>query len=116
MNGKSMPSEATLFPGSEFVYIPTLRGMRLNHQTAYFDRTWIDYFADRTTQETILKSNDGGASFLGHARNERNGTSIRTGLDLYDTLQDKLLGSFEDRRFVRMYEEYLQKRFFQVIG
>jgi len=97
---------------AKYIYIPTLRGMRLSsenesHQNAYFDRTWNDYFKGKKKRsysdvETIEK-----------ARIEYHGKTILTGLDLYEWLTNKLLGGLIDRALVREYQEFLSSTFFQ---
>ena len=46
------------FSDAEFVYVPTLRGMRLGHSSdklsyAYFDRTWLDYVRTEDSKKEI---------------------------------------------------------------
>ena len=78
------------------VYVPTLRGLRIleKHESSetYYKRTHIDYFSDRAFDP----SRD----------------SIFTGLGLFDLMTKKLLGNLEDRRFIRDFEEFLSKSFF----
>lgn len=111
-NGQQPPSPPP-FAAANFIYIPTLRGMRLSSESndlshAYFDRTWTDYFKGRkklshnTNTETIEK-----------ARATHHGTSVLTGLDLYDWLTNRLLGGLSDRELIRSYQEFLSETFFQ---
>jgi hypothetical protein len=93
------------------VYIPTLRGMRLGDRSnnlshAYFDRTWRDYAGLRNRQGI-------GNVSLEDARINHHGKEIQTGLNLYDWVTDRLLGTLSDRRFIREFEQYLSNSFFQ---
>lgn len=95
---------------AKFVYIPTLRGLRvLGDKTEgahyYFDRTWNDYFSS-------LENSRVGASSTEEARRKFFGSSIVTGLELFETITANLLGSLTQRRFVRRFEEYLSTTFF----
>lgn len=104
-------SPAQVFSETEFVYIPTLRGMRLGTDAedlrhAYFDRTWTDYI------KPTDKHTSPGEKQLELARIFYSGKTVVTGLDFYDYLTSKLLGSLEDRKFIRSYEAYLSKTFF----
>lgn len=97
------------FSDAKFVYIPTLRGMRIPFNTAdakytYFDRTINDYFRNE------LKSNTGQT--LERLRATMSGKSIVTGLDTYEMVSDLLLGSLSDRRFIRDFEKFLSRSFF----
>jgi AAA domain, putative AbiEii toxin, Type IV TA system len=74
-------------------YIPILRGMRPlddAHTNLYKNRTLDDYF------QTTLAEN----------------MEIFTGLELYQTLKEKLLGEPEDREAVKNFEDFLSKKFF----
>ncbi len=100
------------FKDAKFVYIPTLRGMRLgvnddDLKYAYFDRTWADYLKGKNRQNHSREED------INQARTQMSGKSVFTGLDLYDVLTDRLLGSLADRKFVRQYEEYLSLKFFR---
>lgn len=100
------------FKDTEFVYIPTLRGMRLgvnddDLKFAYFDRTWMDYIKGANRRDHSREED------INQARLRLSGKSVFTGLDLYDVLTDRLLGSLADRQFIREYEEYLSSAFFQ---
>lgn len=111
-DGRGTQPEPPVLQNAEFVYIPTLRGMRLGTQDenlkfAYFDRTWADYIRGKSRQ------NQSRAESIEHARAQMSGKTVFTGLDLYDVLTDRLLGSLADRRFIRQYEEYLSSAFFQ---
>jgi len=101
-----------LFRAAEFIYIPTLRGMRLaiddsSLKFAYFDRTWTDYVKGRKKQAHSRDEN------IEQARTQMSGKTIITGLDFYDVLTDRLLGSLADREFIREYQDYLSQTFFQ---
>lgn len=100
------------FSNPQFVYIPTLRGMRLgfndeNLKFAYFDRTWFDYvkpdLSIPDSDITRIKENH---------RGEMSGKTIVTGLDFYDILKDRLLGTLKDRNFIRDFESFLSRTFF----
>jgi hypothetical protein len=96
---------------AKFIYIPTLRGMRLssengNHQHAYFDRTWNDYFKGKKRQSIS------GVESTETARREYHGNTILTGLDLYEWLTNKLLGGLNDRALIQEYQEFLSRTFF----
>ncbi len=98
------------FQQSNFVYIPTLRGMRVPFERddakfTYFDRTWNDYFAD--------DSNSRQSDSVERIRKSKSGSSIVTGLDLFDVVTDHLLGSLKDRKFIRNFERFLSKSFFE---
>lgn len=106
LNGgpKSLEDEPR-FENTQFVYVPTLRGMRLSSgdddlSHAYFDRTYTDYFQRSSASAA-------------EARGSLMGTEIVTGLDLYKAITNKLLGNLADRQFVRSYEKFLSNTFFQ---
>jgi predicted ATP-dependent endonuclease of OLD family len=82
-------------------YIPVLRGMRplLDNQdrikkdlNVYEDRTKKDYF----DKDNLLEK-----------------MQIFTGLELYQTLKEKLLGEPDERKQVRKFEEFLSENFFE---
>ena len=78
-------------------YIPIIRGMRPLGNTDdnfYKDRTISDYF-NKIPDNSILEQH-----------------SVFTGIELYKTLKDKLLGEPEDRDAVRKYENFLSCNFF----
>ena len=78
-------------------YIPIIRGMRpfkSSNENPYQQRTISDYFSNIPEQ----------------ALTERH--SVFTGLELYKTLKDKLLGEPEDREAVSNYEDFLSRNFF----
>jgi hypothetical protein len=80
-------------------YIPMLRGMRPVNGgpgNAYSRTTIDDYFGN------MAKTGDA----LSHP------FSIFTGLEMYDTLKNQLLGEPDDRAAVKQYEHFLQRRFF----
>lgn len=106
----SVPATLRL-ANAKYIYVPTLRGMRLSSgkeslQHAYFDRTWNDYFANRN------RRNSHELDTLEKARAKISGKTILTGLDLYDWLTDKLLGSLKDRELVHEFQRYLSETFF----
>lgn len=73
-------------------YIPILRGMRpfgTDKKDHYKERTKADYFKSLGSKCEIV-----------------------TGLDLYQTLKEKLLGEPEDREAVKSYEGFLSEKFF----
>ncbi|TWU03381.1 AAA family ATPase [Neorhodopirellula pilleata] len=111
-HNQNHPTPEPHFRNAEFVYVPTLRGMRLgvdddNSKFAYFDRTWVDYIKGNIRQGHSQKDD------INQARTQMSGKTVFTGLDLYDVLTDRLLGSLADRQFIRQYEEYLSKAFFR---
>ncbi|MGB6127181.1 MAG: ATP-binding protein, partial [Psychrilyobacter sp.] len=73
------------------LYIPTLRGLRTleKNRNHYGERTKNDYFENNEEVE------------------------IFTGLELYDRLQDMLLGEYEERERVRKFEKFLSENFFE---
>lgn len=73
------------------MYIPVLRGLRTleKNKNHYGERTKKDYFKDDGVVE------------------------IFTGLELYDRLQDMLLGEYEERKKVREFEGFLSENFFE---
>jgi hypothetical protein len=77
-------------------YIPILRGMRPlladnQHRDLYAERTINDYFSkDSIPQKHIF-----------------------TGVELYQTLKNKLLGEPEDRQLVKDFENFLSDNFFE---
>jgi AAA15 family ATPase/GTPase len=78
-------------------YIPTLRGMRpLNlddqHTDLYADRTIKDYFKKESLSEKM---------------------QIFTGLELYQSLKEKLLGEPKERLLVKEFEDFLSIKFFE---
>ncbi|MBD2176150.1 AAA family ATPase [Pseudanabaena sp. FACHB-1998] len=78
-------------------YIPILRGMRpLNidnqHLNLYADRTREDYFKKDTLAQNM---------------------KIFTGLELYQTLKEKLLGEPDERKLVKEFEDFLSINFFE---
>jgi AAA15 family ATPase/GTPase len=82
-------------------YIPILRGMRplVNDEdrikkthNVYEDRTKKDYF----DKDNLLEK-----------------MQIFTGLELYQTLKEKLLGEPDERKQVRKFEEFLSENFFE---
>lgn len=83
--------------GFERVYIPSLRGFRplgLNFDPAddmYAERTRCDYFSDALNRSP----------------------SIFTGYNLYGELQLALLGEQSERDFVKSFQEFISKSFFQ---
>jgi predicted ATPase len=81
-------------------YLPILRGMRPldendQHINLYKDRTLKDYFQAPNpplpNKEKMI---------------------IFTGLELYQTLKEKLLGEPEDRELVKKFENFLSEKFF----
>ena len=110
--GQQKPPIEPRLSNAKYIYIPTLRGMRLSsenesHQHAYFDRTWNDYFKGKK------KRSYSNVESIEKARNEYHGKTILTGLDLYEWLTNKLLGGLIDRALVREYQEFLSSTFFQ---
>lgn len=110
------PAPLAPFHDAKFIYIPTLRGMRLgveesesagNEKFAYFDRTWVDYMKGRDKQSHVRNET------LSRAREQLSGKTVVTGLDFYDVLTDRLLGGLQDREFIREFQEYLSRTFFR---
>ena len=78
-------------------YIPILRGMRPlqlddQHTDLYADRTIKDYFEKESLPEKM---------------------QIFTGLELYQSLKEKLLGEPKERLLVREFEDFLSANFFE---
>ncbi len=92
-------------PDMTRLYIPALRGLRPIGDSAsiYRDRTIKDYF----------KSN---AQFArqGATDNQEQLAEIRilTGLELYEQVKNHLLGSLDQRKLIRDFEQYLGRTFF----
>jgi hypothetical protein len=110
--GQQKPPIEPRLRHAKYIYIPTLRGMRLSsenesHQHAYFDRTWNDYFKGKK------KRSYSDVESIEKARFEYHGKTILTGLDLYEWLTNKLLGGLIDRALVREYQGFLSRTFFQ---
>jgi AAA15 family ATPase/GTPase len=77
-------------------YIPILRGMRPldeddQHINLYKNRTINDYFQNPALSDKM---------------------TVFTGLELYQTLKEKLLGEPEDRDLVKKFENFLSEKFF----
>jgi hypothetical protein len=111
-SGRQQPPPEPRLRNAKYIYIPTLRGMRLSsenesHMHAYFDRTWNDYFKGKK------KRPHSDVESIEKARTEYHGKTILTGLDLYEWLTNKLLGGLNDRALVREYQEFLSRTFFQ---
>lgn len=103
------PPPEPYYKSAQFVYVPTLRGMRVpfdrdESKFTYFDRTITDYFPE------LIKDSHGQP--LERARSQYSGQEIVTGLDLFELVSDRLLGSLSDRRFIREFETFLSKSFF----
>jgi hypothetical protein len=112
VSGQQKPPPEPRLRNAKYIYIPTLRGMRLSsenesHLHAYFDRTWNDYFKEKK------KRPHSDVESIEKARTEYHGKTILTGLDLYEWLTNKLLGGLKDRALVREYQEFLSRTFFQ---
>lgn len=112
VSGQQQPPAEPRLRKAKYIYIPTLRGMRLSsenesHLHAYFDRTWNDYFKGKR------KRPHSDVESIEKARTEYHGKTILTGLDLYEWLTNKLLGGLKDRALVRDYQEFLSRTFFQ---
>ncbi len=79
------------------IYIPILRGLRdIQGRDVYYDRTKKDYF--QNIEENLLI-------------NTYN-IEIFTGLKIYQTVKNHLLGNLNERKLIREFEEYLSKQFF----
>jgi AAA15 family ATPase/GTPase len=79
-------------------YIPVLRGMRPldvddQHKNFYGDRTKWDYFRNSDSLTEKMQ--------------------IFTGLELYQSLKEKLLGEPEERQLVKEFEDFLSVSFFE---
>ncbi|WP_434686518.1 AAA family ATPase [Pseudanabaena minima] len=91
--------DANLSLGSEKrYYIPILRGMRPldvddQHKNFYGDRTKWDYFRSSDSLTDKMQ--------------------IFTGLELYQSLKEKLLGEPEERKLVKEFEAFLSANFFE---
>jgi len=80
------------------VYIPVLRGLRPLHLTGReTDPGEGDFYAIRTARDYKFDSSVG---------------TIFTGLTLYSEIRDLLLGSRDERRSIREYEEFLTQEVF----
>ena len=84
--------------GLKQFYIPILRGMRP------FPNTDNDPYKDRTMEDYFYDASDGSQL--------KTSSTIFTGLELYKTLKEKLLGEPEDRKAVRKFEDFLSSNFF----
>lgn len=97
----ALPEVPDLTPvwGIRRFYIPMLRGMRPlnNSESLYRDRTSADYFKEGAGG-TPLKSKN---------------LIVSTGLELYKTLKESLLGEPEQREAVKQYEKLLSEFFFE---
>jgi len=80
------------------IYIPILRGLRdINQgQDIYSNRTIRDYFDN--LDEDYLKDN--------------HNIEIFTGLKIYKSVKNLLLGDLSERKLIREFEEYLSKQFY----
>ena len=78
-------------------YIPILRGMR----PLGTDDQYNDFYKTRTYKDYFQNSN----------LSEKN-QQIFTGIELYQSLKEKLLGDPEDRKLVKEFEDFLSKKFF----
>lgn len=83
------------------LYIPTLRGMRPlgelgknERQDLNYIRTCKDYFSSDTVQIDNITQ------------------TVFTGFTIFSELESKLLGTQQDRNFVKAYEDFLSKNFF----
>ena len=79
-------------------YIPILRGMRPldvddQHKNFYGERTKWDYFKNSDSLTDQMQ--------------------IFTGLELYQSLKEKLLGEPEERKLVKEFEDFLSVNFFE---
>lgn len=76
------------------VYIPTLRGLRpfKNNEDYYLNRTVKDYFSEELVNKNNFK--------------------VFTGAKMYEEVKDLLLGSYEDREKIKLYQEFLSEYFF----
>lgn len=89
------PSTPTQF---DKLYIPIMRGMRPAIEQGgdiYGRRTVNDYF---TNDDKSVKYPN---------------INVFTGLNIYQEIQTKLLGTLQDRNLVREYERYLSDKFFE---
>ena len=92
-------------PNQKRYYIPILRGMRPldendQHINLYKDRTLKDYFQAPNPPLPYKNLLDEEKMI------------IFTGLELYQTLKEKLLGEPEDRDLVKKFENFLSEKFF----
>ena len=79
-------------------YIPILRGMRpLDEKEQH-----IDFYKNRTLRDYFAKP----------ALPDKEKMIIFTGLELYQTLKEKLLGEPEERELVKDFENFLSTKFF----
>lgn len=79
------------------MYIPILRGLRPLGDTSddvFHKRTSKDYYRNSAGQDTYLDN------------------EIFTGLELYENIRKRLLGTQEERKLVRDFEDFLSNNFF----
>jgi AAA15 family ATPase/GTPase len=101
---KKIPFDITLGEEKRY-YIPILRGMRPldendQHINLYKDRTLKDYFQAPNPPLPYKNLLDEEKMI------------VFTGLELYQTLKEKLLGEPEDRDLVKKFENFLSTKFF----
>ncbi len=86
----------------KWIYIPTLRGLRSPHKDKF-------YFRQRTVSDYFEKSR-----FAHEMSDDQTiaSTRIFTGLEIFDELQNYLLGTLEQRDTIARFEEFLSSTFF----
>jgi len=118
------------FKDYKAVYIPMIRGLRPlikvepknigDKATPYSDyncfeeRTIYDHFIHKDAKETYINNARQTGEVLLYTKyfTDRYNFDIFTGLDLYSEVKNMLLGTHNDRQFVRDYEDFLSERFF----
>lgn len=101
-------NQIPVFSKSDFpskVYIPTLRGLRPlddEHTDVYIQRTREDYFPHQV---------DGDAETLETV--ERKNPEIFSGLSLYKTITDLLLGNNTERNLIYKYQKFISEKLFE---
>ena len=99
------------------IYVPILRGLRPISGTKD-EPKYIDFYRDRTLYDYFpnVYINEDPEFFHIQSGKEPSKTDekflIFTGLSAFDTIKKYLLGTLQERKLVRDYEEYLSKIFF----
>lgn len=98
------------------IYVPALRSMRLIPGENPASKSAASDEELRNDPLSLLASRDYdlsiGARFPTHG-NVTFTSTIHSGQSLYAVVQRRLLGSYQDRTWVKRYEAYLSERFFQ---
>ena len=104
------------FMHSKAIYIPTIRGLRpliKSHESNYSNKVtpYSDYncYKERTIYDHFQ---DNKTSVDVESFDVNYGIDIFTGLGLYEEIQGMLLGTLEERKFVKEYQDFLTYNFF----